>query len=262
MGKYFYLFICVCTAISVVGAVKIPVAHRVAQRLEKLVTQAPSPSNAENDPRFVQKSKLGARDCPSGTRKVQTTTPEYQPGTDTSPPISPADVNNAVGGALSLTFSPVQAVSLTGIGLSDSTGGFSLLLTGATGSVDSGSTGSVPAPESGSTGGVILDILSTGGTLGTGGATSAESCPLDPDDLPADLYGHAAFSDTINTAQSDINEQENLQWVSDANGGYDYNKLINDADQLLTDAEPYLNAGTGGTGATATTATSGSTGAR
>jgi len=258
MSKYFCLFVCVCAAISVVEAVQTPVVHRVSQRLEKL--QQPistqSAANAKNNPRFQQKSGV-RRDCPSGTRKVQTTMPEYGDA-DPSAPISPSDLNNAVGGALSLTFSPIQAVSLTGIDLSN-TGGSSLLLTGATGSVDSGSTGSVQSPGLGST----APIVSDGGTGGTGGDSSAASCPLGAlGDLPADLYGHADFSNTIDTAQDDINEQENLQWISDANGGYDYNKLISDADQLQAEAAPYLDGSTGGVGTGGTGGSAGSTGAR
>jgi len=264
MSKYFYLFVCVCAAISVVEAVKTPVVHRVAQRLEKLQAPQPVPTqsaaDAKNNPRFQQKSGV-RRDCPSGSRQVQTTMPEYGDA-DPTAPVSSADLNNAVGGALSLTFSPIQAVSLTGIDLSD-TGGSSLLLTGATGSVESGSTGSVQAPGLGSTAPIVSDDDSTGGT---GGDSSAASCPLSPEEvasLPADLYGHADFSNAINTAQDDINEQENLQWISDANGGYDYNKLISDADQLQEEAEPYLDGSTGGAGTGGTGSDSaGSTGAR
>jgi len=245
MNKHLYLF-CILAVASVAVAVKSPDVKRVAKRLETLQAEpvptiaTPARVDGKSVPRFQQKSKESVRrDCPSGTRKVPTVMPEYKPEAQPLNPISPQDLNNAVKGAISLTLSPIQAVALTAVSL---TGSLLTTSTGGAEAIGAASTASTDTAAAGGTGGTASDS-GTGGSA-TGAATGSEaSCPLSPEELaslPADLYGHADFSNTINSAQGDINEQEDIQSKSDANGGYDYQKLLNSADQLLSDAEPFL----------------------
>jgi len=244
----------VYTVVCVAVPIATPGFHAVTQRDGLPIKPVPvnaSPASQITLPRFQQKTTAASRrDCPAGTRKVPTDRPEYVPDTTTANDISAKDLNGAVVGAVSLTLTPLPAVTLTGI--SDAGTGPSLLITGAAGTAAADTSTAATTAAATTTAQATPAATTTGPTGGTGTAVESgtgdtgsilETCPLSPVEeaaLPPDQFGHAAFSDELSEAQNTLSQQEALQLKSDALGGYDFNKLLGSADQLLSDAGPFL----------------------